>query len=142
MGWSWAGQNSSIEWLDAVILPEWCELRVELSAKSLGANCTLEHQDSRSIQCCSLLARVSTFSAILDTRLVFPEIISTTGAGCGPTPLIKMFDSHGQWCGRLFHRSPDIVSNPDPEKLGLLLLSTSKPCKVAIKAAPGSSIME
>ena len=122
--WAWASRDGPFEWLDCVVLTEWWELEI-LGQAELPASIELAELDSSAkIRLYSQISSIKGLSAKLCTTLIFAEKIMDPEMG-RPMPLVKLFDNQDRWCGRICYSSSKIMTNLDPEKLGLILLSTS-----------------
>ncbi|KAF2813721.1 uncharacterized protein BDZ99DRAFT_553586 [Mytilinidion resinicola] len=137
--WSWAGRNGPIEWLEAVVMPDWWQwVGSVLPDPTTNIQAAELNSGPAQIHIRSQIRSVKGLSAELSTASLYPESLLNSGKG-NPTPFIKIFDSQGRWCGRIYHSSPDVIAGPNIDEVGLMLLSTCSTRKTCMCDTSGET---
>ena len=130
---SWAGWCGPVEWLEAVISPSSWQYQtcIDTFIERESSQACLKSQ-----QC--TMARIDGLTICTSDQDVVASGVNSMHAGEGYIlPLHKIFDSDGNWCGRLCERSvpADFSKGTEPNscELRLLLLSQCLADKVHIK---------
>jgi hypothetical protein len=127
--WSWASRAGPVEWLDAVVLPEWWEWEEKGILSPVMSNPVATFNFTAQIHLRSQVSSIKGLSAELTTTIVYAAQFLSPGRG-NLMPLIKIFDTQGRWCGRICHSSPGVISNQNTDELGIIMLSTCAARKI------------
>ena len=121
--WTWAGWHIPVEWLEAVVQPDWWEWEGGLLVNPIHNISLPEAGDNTQILCCGQVATFEHLTTEMSSERVSPENALDPGAGMA-IPLIKILDSQRKWCGRLCDCTQLSTLISDSEVLELVLLST------------------